>query len=229
MSYIFAIFTSHETRIASIIGRHSLTAKTQTTNKSKKKKKRVSKINNKNNSSLNQKHERQEPQLRIHLNPTRSIFEFTRFSRAPRNLIGYSVRDALTAQDPMHRSRKPWNTEAVAVTDPASYRVPYGRHYRDYRRGPLFADNEWKKDGDTGCRAERARRDYRVITESFVSRSLYPCTVDEMALYVAKRSDNMGPRFFYFRFRLRSNPCEINRFVMFFYCYRLLVLRTVGA
>lgn len=63
-----------------------------------------------------------EPQLRVHLNPTRSIFEFTRFSRAPRNLIGYSVRDALTAQDPMHRSRKPWNTEAVAVTDPASYR-----------------------------------------------------------------------------------------------------------
>lgn len=106
-----------------------------------------------------------KPQLRVHLNPTRSIFEFTRFSRAPRNLIGYSVRDALTAQDPMHRSRKPWNTEAVAVTDPASYRVPYGRHYRDYRRGPLFADNEWKKDGDTSCRAERARRDYRVITE----------------------------------------------------------------
>lgn len=59
-----------------------------------------------------------KPQLRVHLNPTRSIFEFTRFSRAPRNLIGYSVRDALTAQDPMHRSRKPWNTEAVAVTDP---------------------------------------------------------------------------------------------------------------
>lgn len=80
--------------------------------------------------------------LRYKSRPASSLFEFTRcfarVSRAPRNLIGYSGRDTLTAQDSMSTSRKACGVPRECA-HPAELPVPIVSltvgYYRDYRQG----------------------------------------------------------------------------------------------
>lgn len=81
----------------------------------------------------------------------------------------------------MHRSHKAWNTEAMVGTDPASYHVPYGRHYRDYRRG-LDLRSKVTSERKTKIRHTDGSREtiHRVIT--LTSFDPFTHVADEMAL-----------------------------------------------